>query len=232
MKSFFFDNKHLYSVLTSTTKPNCDERSIHSDKMTMIRLVSAFVLIFGTTAVTGFNLQRSVVVTSTRQQLDQNPNQRWPVVVLVPSATTSSNEEATTTATSTSSITDDSNAGTTSTATDVDTTTSNTKLPHIVMTGHNIELTASLVEYINKRIGNILSKLANHGAVRECDVVLSVNKNPKVKPIIYCSFCCGDVDSCYFFTQPLWCIHSLIHIGQEWTSGRNYHECEGDDDHM
>jgi len=50
----------------------------------------------------------------------------------------------------------------------------------IVLNGQNIELTPALVEHVNKRIGATLSKLANNGAVRECDVVLSVNKNPKV----------------------------------------------------
>jgi Sigma 54 modulation protein / S30EA ribosomal protein len=152
--------------------------------MTMIRLVSAFILLFGT-VVTGFNLHRSVVVTS-RQQLQQDPKQRRsqsPTWVSVPSATTSSNEEATTTSSS-SMIGDDSNAAVDSTTAD------NTNLPLIVVTGHHVELTTSLVEYINKRIGNILSKLANHGAVRECDVVLSVNKNPKVNQYIYtlCTF--------------------------------------------
>ena len=58
---------------------------------------------------------------------------------------------------------------------------STTDLP-IILNGHNIELTPALVDHVNKRIGSTLSKLANHGAVRECDVVLSVNKNPKVSP--------------------------------------------------
>lgn len=56
---------------------------------------------------------------------------------------------------------------------------STTDLP-IILNGQNIELTPALVEHINKRIGGTLSKLAQNGAVRECDVVLSVNKNPKV----------------------------------------------------
>jgi len=51
----------------------------------------------------------------------------------------------------------------------------------IVLNGQNIELTPALVEHVNKRIGSQLNKLANNGAVRECDVVLSVNKNPKVR---------------------------------------------------
>jgi len=51
----------------------------------------------------------------------------------------------------------------------------------IILNGQNIELTPALVDHVNKRIGSTLSKLANNGAVRECDVVLSVNKNPKVR---------------------------------------------------
>jgi hypothetical protein len=51
----------------------------------------------------------------------------------------------------------------------------------IIVNGHNIALTPALVEHVNKRIGGVLSKLATNGAVRECDVVLSVSKNPKVQ---------------------------------------------------
>jgi putative sigma-54 modulation protein len=64
---------------------------------------------------------------------------------------------------------------------------STTDLP-IILNGQNIELTPALVEHVNKRIGNTLSKLANHGAIRECDVVLSVNKNPKVKTRCVCAW--------------------------------------------
>jgi hypothetical protein len=61
-----------------------------------------------------------------------------------------------------------------------ETTNSNAASLPIIVNGHNIALTPALVDYVNKRIGNTLSKLASNGAVRECDVVLSVNKNPKV----------------------------------------------------
>ena len=50
----------------------------------------------------------------------------------------------------------------------------------VVVSGTNIELTDALVEYVNKRIGGNLNKLSSNGAIRECDVHLSVNKNPKV----------------------------------------------------
>jgi Sigma 54 modulation protein / S30EA ribosomal protein len=147
--------------------------------MTMMRLsaVSTIVLLFATT-VTGFTFDRSVIVPATRQlQLQQ---QRIPT--LVTAATASSNEEATTTS---SSNNVDSAVDTAATSDDTATATTSNTQPLIIVNGHNIELTSSLVEYINKRIGNILSKLANHGAVRECDVILSVNKNPKVNFIVY-----------------------------------------------
>lgn len=51
----------------------------------------------------------------------------------------------------------------------------------IIITGRNIELTPALVDYVNKRIGGPLKKLASNGAIRECDVHLSVSKNPKVR---------------------------------------------------
>jgi len=50
-----------------------------------------------------------------------------------------------------------------------------------VITGNNIELTSSLDEYVNKKLDKIIGKLASSGAVSECDVHLSVNKNKKVK---------------------------------------------------
>ncbi|KAG7338377.1 SSU ribosomal protein S30P sigma 54 modulation protein [Nitzschia inconspicua] len=51
----------------------------------------------------------------------------------------------------------------------------------LVITGNNIDLTPALQEYVEKRIGSILNKLGSGGIVRECDVHLSVCKNPKVK---------------------------------------------------
>jgi ribosome-associated translation inhibitor RaiA len=63
---------------------------------------------------------------------------------------------------------------------------STTTVP-IILNGQHIDLTPALVEYVNKRIGGILKKLASSGSVRECDVVLSVNRNPKV-----CTFLQND----------------------------------------
>ena len=50
----------------------------------------------------------------------------------------------------------------------------------LVITGNNIELTGALQDYTEKRIGGLLEKLGT-GIVNECDVHLSVCKNPKVR---------------------------------------------------
>lgn len=51
----------------------------------------------------------------------------------------------------------------------------------LVLTGNNIDLTEALEDYAEKRIGGLLEKLGGGGLVRECEVHLSVSKNPKVK---------------------------------------------------
>jgi ribosome-associated translation inhibitor RaiA len=56
----------------------------------------------------------------------------------------------------------------------------NTAVVPIIIDGRNIEVTPALEEYVNKRIGGTLNKLSSNGAIRECDVILSVSKNPKV----------------------------------------------------
>jgi putative sigma-54 modulation protein len=50
-----------------------------------------------------------------------------------------------------------------------------------VITGNNIDMTPSLNDYVEKKLDRIIGKLSSSGAVQECDVHLSVNKNPKVK---------------------------------------------------
>lgn len=52
---------------------------------------------------------------------------------------------------------------------------------NLVLTGNNIDLTPALEDYAQKRIGGLLEKLGGGGLVRECEVHLSVSKNPKVK---------------------------------------------------
>jgi ribosome-associated translation inhibitor RaiA len=51
----------------------------------------------------------------------------------------------------------------------------------LVLNGRNIALTPAISDYVEKKIGGPLRKLASTGNVRECDVHLSVNKNPKVR---------------------------------------------------
>ena len=51
----------------------------------------------------------------------------------------------------------------------------------IVINGINIAITPALDEHVHKKLGKVLSKFS--GAVQECDVVLSVSKNPKVRNV-------------------------------------------------
>jgi len=50
----------------------------------------------------------------------------------------------------------------------------------IIITGNNIEVTPSLMDYVNRKVERTVGKFAFNGAIIECDVHLSVNKNPKV----------------------------------------------------
>lgn len=72
----------------------------------------------------------------------------------------------------------------------------------IILNGQNIELTPALIDHVNKRIGGPLKKLASNGALTECDVVLSVNKNPKVRRLAALDL----IGSCYqsFRASELW----------------------------
>ncbi|CAJ1966569.1 unnamed protein product [Cylindrotheca closterium] len=51
----------------------------------------------------------------------------------------------------------------------------------LTITGNNIDLTPALQEHVEKRIGRPLNKLGGDGIVQDCEVHLSVYKNPKVK---------------------------------------------------
>lgn len=57
---------------------------------------------------------------------------------------------------------------------------STTETP-IFVTGNNVEVTPALKDYVIKKVEKTLGKLTNVGVAIECDVHLSVNKNPKVK---------------------------------------------------
>jgi hypothetical protein len=52
----------------------------------------------------------------------------------------------------------------------------------IAISGINVHITPALDEYVHKRIGKVLSKFSG-SIITECDVVLSVSKNPKVRRI-------------------------------------------------
>lgn len=76
----------------------------------------------------------------------------------------------------------------------------------IIINGQNIALTPALVDYVNKRIGKTLSKLFTSGAIRECDVILSVSKNPKVrKKEIKIALHYFNVHPCVFLFLSLYC---------------------------
>jgi len=50
----------------------------------------------------------------------------------------------------------------------------------ITVTGDNIEVTDSLVDYVNTKLERPLGKLRSNGVIKDCTVHLIVNKNPKV----------------------------------------------------
>jgi len=57
---------------------------------------------------------------------------------------------------------------------------SSPKVP-ITITGDNIDLTPAISDYVNEKVDRTLGKLASVSGVSNCDVYLSVNKNPKVE---------------------------------------------------
>lgn len=61
---------------------------------------------------------------------------------------------------------------------------------NLVLNGNNIHLTDAISDYVEKRIGGPLRKLGGGGIVRECDVHLSVYKNPKVS--LFSIYLCFD----------------------------------------
>lgn len=54
------------------------------------------------------------------------------------------------------------------------------KVP-ITISGDNIDLTPALSDYVNQKVDRTLGKLSAVSAVSNCDVFLTVNKNPKVE---------------------------------------------------
>jgi Sigma 54 modulation protein / S30EA ribosomal protein len=59
-------------------------------------------------------------------------------------------------------------------------TTSTTTSPLLIISGVNVHITPALEEHVHKRIGKALSKFSS-SVITECDVVLSLSKNPKVR---------------------------------------------------
>lgn len=53
------------------------------------------------------------------------------------------------------------------------------KVP-ITISGDNIDLTPALSDYVNEKVDRTLGKLSSVSGVSNCDVFLTVNKNPKV----------------------------------------------------
>jgi Sigma 54 modulation protein / S30EA ribosomal protein len=51
----------------------------------------------------------------------------------------------------------------------------------IIITGNNIVVTEALTEYINKKLERPFGKLRSNGTIKDCEVHLSVSKNPKVR---------------------------------------------------
>ncbi|GKY98322.1 hypothetical protein MPSEU_000789800 [Mayamaea pseudoterrestris] len=49
----------------------------------------------------------------------------------------------------------------------------------LIVSGRNVQVTDALMEHVQKRIGNVVNKLSGNNMVKECDVILSVSKNPK-----------------------------------------------------
>ena len=54
----------------------------------------------------------------------------------------------------------------------------------ITITGNNIDVTEALAEYINKKLERPFGKLRSNGLIRDCDVHLSVNRNPRVRMLV------------------------------------------------
>lgn len=57
---------------------------------------------------------------------------------------------------------------------------SSTEAVSYVITGNNIDVTPALNEYVSTKLDKIVGKIST-SAINECDVHLTVNKNPKVK---------------------------------------------------
>lgn len=74
-----------------------------------------------------------------------------------------------------------------------------TEAVNYIISGNNIDVTEALSEYVETKLDRTVGKLAASGSVQECDVHLTVNKNPKVKESNTCevvTFMKGTVIRC------------------------------------
>lgn len=62
---------------------------------------------------------------------------------------------------------------------------SSTESVSYVITGNNIDVTSALNEYVSSKLDKIVGKISTD-AINECDVHLTVNKNPKVSDVMIC----------------------------------------------
>ncbi len=60
---------------------------------------------------------------------------------------------------------------------------SSTESVSYVITGNNIEVTSALNDYVKTKLDKIVGKIST-SSISECDVHLTVNKNPKVSAIV------------------------------------------------
>lgn len=82
-----------------------------------------------------------------------------------------------------------------------------TEAVNYVISGNNIEVTTALSEYVETKLDRTVGKLSASGAVQECDVHLTVNKNPKVKEAHTCevvAYMKGTVIRCAENTEDMY----------------------------
>jgi ribosome-associated translation inhibitor RaiA len=90
----------------------------------------------------------------------------------------------------------------------------------ITITGNNIDVTEALADYVNKKLERPLGKLRSNGLIRDCDVHLSVTKNPRVRMLVESGYFILFVSSkifqsshrtrCYVdtYVKDVRCLHS------------------------
>lgn len=79
----------------------------------------------------------------------------------------------------------------------------------ITITGNNIDVTEALADYVNKKLEKPLGKLRSNGLIRDCDVHLSVTKNPRVRMLVESGYfiICFIEDISEFASNKMLCRH-------------------------